>query len=804
MFTSCLVALLAVTASGVYAHPQDLHRAASEAIKSTPQLRSGELKRQSHFNERIKAVARPVSRHLENGNNQQYNQQGYNGDEGFDYEWFNMAEQQFGFDITNYAVKFTGCKAVESFAGDADAYGYNNGYNYQYKNDALVTKRFATFRLCKSDACSSNSNQGCSSNYGEYVADAASVLEALLDLEEERVYGYCEYCQSCANIEAVKSFAGQVEQEIYLANQRTVSIYETWYKTYLKQKVMNGEFNYWYSEYCQLYGFEYAAVDLTQYNWNYMTSNNWKQLMTNLRIYPSMDEEAAAVFTSNQRQNMKNGYYNQYYQANTGSTNFWWQTSDQQNAQYWNEQAADANADGQYNAANDWSLNQNFWGQMSNNNKNQQNWNTMSDSSQSSSNDSPYLFLGTYPVQLGHFNDYNTFVIGVGYWNSQGVWFDLPIDGGFEWDDTVMGEMPEGIDQNMLTYGYQNIESCKSTSQCSSQYDNCMKILGYYQQVQYQNYEEMEQPTIKDFVQCTKVGEYFLNENMQDKYAQQYLSNKYYQRYYGQDEGYQQYRQYQNQNNQNGNENNVVEFYVGPACDGDSLTLGVFTDEMCSNVATGVTLENILSFDPFNGRPSSDMMPNECISCSMMDQSNRWYENEEYGDDGVHPFCSMLYYQSGKCNRNLEPGEVFTYNPYANYNGYNNGQNNGNNNGQNGDFEQMYQSWAQAENEEQVCGFIDSLNQGTYDESGKIFLGNEWLNPSNWGKNISVQSKAMSGAMKFALILSALAVVLMAVYACHLTNELRDSDDEERSEPTAYKRDSSDAAASGPSDTPLI
>ena len=89
----------------------------------------------------------------------------------------------------------------------------------------------------------------------------------------------------------------------------------------------------------------------------------------------------------------------------------------------------------------------------------------------------------------------------------------------------------------------------------------------------------------------------------------------------------------------------------------------------------------------------------------------------------------------------------------------------------------MFQSQQQAANEEMVCNFIDTLQSGTYNEDGQIFLGNDawakgWRNPANWAQEYNIEKQAMSTGRKVALSLGGLAVVAMAAYACYLHGAL--------------------------------
>jgi hypothetical protein len=146
---------------------------------------------------------------------------------------------------------------------------------------------------------------------------------------------------------------------------------------------------------------------------------------------------------------------------------------------------------------------------------------------------------------------------------------------------------------------------------------------------------------------------------------------------------------------------------------------------------------------------------------SLQDEANKqWYEDEQdYSEDGVQPICSMLYQLSGKCNKHLSVSNQVYNNDYGDT------------------WDQMYQSEQQAQNEDLVCGFIDMLNSGSFDENGQVYLnaGNWaqlWASPSNWGREFQLESNAMTVGRKVALSLLGLAVVSMAIYACYLHGAL--------------------------------
>lgn len=148
-------------------------------------------------------------------------------------------------------------------------------------------------------------------------------------------------------------------------------------------------------------------------------------------------------------------------------------------------------------------------------------------------------------------------------------------------------------------------------------------------------------------------------------------------------------------------------------------------------------------------------------------EDDLWYETEEVegGDDGLNPMCAMLYTMSGKCNSNLNSNDAYNIDNY-----YNGGYNGNNNNGNNNYYSQMYQSEEQEENEKAVCAFINMVTSGTYSDNGEIILTNDWT--SNWRRQFSNNTQSMDGGIKAGLILSALAVAVMALWAASLHSSL--------------------------------
>lgn len=106
-------------------------------------------------------------------------------------------------DLTGYSIKFEKCQFVKQY-DEEEGGGEDN-------DTILSTKRFVIFRMCPDSSCSS-----CNYNYGEYIVDMETYLEATLGYKEEVQEQYCETCNQCyewAAEQAEKEANGEDEDE---------------------------------------------------------------------------------------------------------------------------------------------------------------------------------------------------------------------------------------------------------------------------------------------------------------------------------------------------------------------------------------------------------------------------------------------------------------------------------------------------------------------------------------------------------------------------------------------------------------
>ena len=85
--------------------------------------------------------------------------------------------------VSGYSLKFQGCHHVQQWNNEADD-----------ENDVrIMTKRLIRFRLCPSDSCSATSAYGCSSDYGDYIVDLNSFMDAYFEATRQASEYECEY-----------------------------------------------------------------------------------------------------------------------------------------------------------------------------------------------------------------------------------------------------------------------------------------------------------------------------------------------------------------------------------------------------------------------------------------------------------------------------------------------------------------------------------------------------------------------------------------------------------------------------------
>lgn len=189
------------------------------------------------------------------------------------------------------------------------------------------------------------------------------------------------------------------------------------------------------------------------------------------------------------------------------------------------------------------------------------------------------------------------------------------------------------------------------------------------------------------------------------------------------------------------------QIFSGAVCsnNGQSISIGAFSDEDCLYRKSGVDiedyLENGMTFDTEILEKVTDS--SSCVSCIRTEyevpdnneNENNNNNNDEEEEIEVNEMCEQLYEGAAKCE------SKFGFNNYWK------------------DYEEYYNQYIQ---EDLVCDFISSINNGNYDQYGEIVL--------NGSKTSG--SPGASGGQKFFLTFFVLSTIGLGVFAASLHSNL--------------------------------
>uniref|UniRef100_A0A7S1FY01 Uncharacterized protein n=1 Tax=Corethron hystrix TaxID=216773 RepID=A0A7S1FY01_9STRA len=180
-----------------------------------------------------------------------------------------------------------------------------------------------------------------------------------------------------------------------------------------------------------------------------------------------------------------------------------------------------------------------------------------------------------------------------------------------------------------------------------------------------------------------------------------------------------------------------TQYSIGAYCSSDGLkiSIGVFSDGNCHDLVEDVSAAELLGFSNFSDHVLMQSYSSSCISCLQEPDNDDQAQADDYEAETLE-VCQEIYEASGKCETS---------------------------NGFSGGYLQYYSS--QSSNEEAVCSFIDSLDSGTFDQSGEIVIGDGGV------RTVRGHTKA-TGGQKFFLTVLILATGGLAGYAYILHQKL--------------------------------
>jgi len=180
-----------------------------------------------------------------------------------------------------------------------------------------------------------------------------------------------------------------------------------------------------------------------------------------------------------------------------------------------------------------------------------------------------------------------------------------------------------------------------------------------------------------------------------------------------------------------------AQYSIGAYCsdDGYKISIGVFTDEYCSQLVDGLDAASFLGYTGLSDHILRATYDTDCVSCLVEPEDDDAYRADDYEDETAE-MCQELYDAAGKC----ESPTSFS-----------------------GGYLDYYSS--QASNEEVICTFISSLDSGTYDQSGEIMIGDGGVTSVSGGFTTT-------GGQKFFLTVLMLATGGLAAYAAMLHQQI--------------------------------
>jgi hypothetical protein len=157
--------------------------------------------RRDRMYEKLLSSARKLDQYEEGDDEEQDSE--YANDYWNDYEVVDP-----GFDLSNFAFKYAGCAAIKEYSMDSAA----------ETGKAMISATYAVFRLCPADSCNKYSVTGCGKNYGEYIVEMETYLEAMMTYYDDRYEQYCMYCLPCDDY-AKEDYAAWLQDCYYEKNE---------------------------------------------------------------------------------------------------------------------------------------------------------------------------------------------------------------------------------------------------------------------------------------------------------------------------------------------------------------------------------------------------------------------------------------------------------------------------------------------------------------------------------------------------------------------------------------------------------
>lgn len=105
--------------------------------------------------------------------------------DGDNDDYFNNRSYNF----QGYSLKYATCQKVQRYSVEAVQRG---------EYSSMITDDIVVLRLCPKNQCSSKTQWGCTSGYGEYAIDLSEYISIVMNYLDHKQGNFCGFCKACA------------------------------------------------------------------------------------------------------------------------------------------------------------------------------------------------------------------------------------------------------------------------------------------------------------------------------------------------------------------------------------------------------------------------------------------------------------------------------------------------------------------------------------------------------------------------------------------------------------------------------
>ncbi len=139
--------------------------------------------------------------------------------------------------FSGYALKYATCQKVQRFSVEAIESG---------EYSSMVTDNIVILRLCPKKSCSSSSQFGCSSGFGEYAMDVSDYMKIMMRYQQHKEKNFCAFCEDCAS---ENSYYGYTDDNYNASSSSSSKFYK--YSSNGNLQIYDSNTCYTYSNQCK-------------------------------------------------------------------------------------------------------------------------------------------------------------------------------------------------------------------------------------------------------------------------------------------------------------------------------------------------------------------------------------------------------------------------------------------------------------------------------------------------------------------------------------------------------------------------